>query len=133
MKRKTYTIHEFLTNEHHKELKKIDQFIGHIKRNKKLYLQLIVILAFIGLNTGISFADGIATTLAKIDRAGNNFLRIAKGIGYWAILIKGVTEVIKSGMEGDKETAVKIVLRYVLIYAVLFFFPVALRMVEEVF
>lgn len=133
MKRKTYTIQEFLADEHHKEQSIIDKFVGHISKNKKLYLQLVVILAYIGLNTGISFADGITTTLVKIDKAGNNFLRISKGIGYWAILIKGVTEVVKSGMEGDKETAIKIVLKYVMIYAVLFFFPVALRMVEDIF
>lgn len=129
MKRKTYTIHEFLADEHKKELKTIDKMIGHIRRNKKLYAKLVITLALFCFSTQIS----IATDLSGLDIAGNRVLVIVRRVGYWIILIKGINELIHTAMQGDTNGLGKTIMKYVLIYAALFFMPWALRQVEGVF
>lgn len=107
-----YKFGEFRTE---KEISYINKAIGHLKRNKKKYMQAVVILAYIMFfNPDISFAADkvvemgdkiirkiqlyagiIATVMAAIELAGelikggrNHFQIIFKyGVGYIALLL----------------------------------------------
>jgi len=71
--------------------------------------------------------------LAKIEAGGQRILNIVRTIGFWLILIKAIAEVVKAGLNGDRNAITQIIITYVLIYASLFFLPWALRLVEEIF
>ena len=75
----------------------------------------------------------LAQDLARIDEGGQRILEIVRRIGYWLILLKCLSELIKAGLEGDTKSLGKIVMTYVLIYGALFFVPYALRLVEGIF
>ena len=130
---RTYTIQQFLANEHHKELKIIDHVIGHLMKNKELYMQIVFILALVGLRCDISYAGGIDTLLNKVDAIGINWLKVVRRGGYWLIAIKGSAEVVQTGMNGDSQTAIKIVIKYLLLYASLFMLIYGLDAIKEGF
>jgi len=126
---KTYTFQEFAYLQKKRKMNFIDKGIEHIKKNEMLYKQLVVTLALIGFITNTSFASGEN----KIDAAGNRILVVVRRIGYWVILIKCISELIKNAMNGDIHGVGRTVMLYVIIYGCLFFVPWALRLVEGVF
>ena len=99
---------------------------------KKIVITLIIITTIMLCWTLTIFA-GTEAQLAKVDAGGNKILTIIRRIGYWLILVKAITDVVKAGLAGDKDAIGKIVFTYVLIYGALFFIPWALRLVEGIF
>ena len=128
---KSYTIPEFFELSRKKELHKIDRMLGHIRRNEKLYKQLILFLA-IG---GICFqaTPTFAIDMTKINNLGLKGLTIVRVIGYWAILIKGLSDIVGHASQGDAKGAFSCAFRYTCIFAVLFLLPMMLDMVKEAF
>lgn len=100
---------------------------------KKMIITFIIITIVLLCWALPIFASGTEDHLAKVDAGGNKILIIIRRIGYWLILIKAITDVVKAGLAGDKEAIGKIVFTYVLIYGALFFIPWALRLVEGIF
>ena len=98
---------------------------------KKLFF-ILIIIGFLLLFTIPCFAAG-DVQLDKIDAGGNRILTIMRRIGYWIILIKAITDLIKAGIDGNKHKMGEIVFTYILIYGALFFIPWALRLVEGIF
>jgi hypothetical protein len=96
---------------------------------RKVYTSCLIAL-FIILLPIYAFA---ADEMGKLDTGGARILTIVRRIGYWIILIKGITEVVKAGLHGDKHAIGNIIMNYLLIYAALFFLPWALRLVEGIF
>jgi hypothetical protein len=74
-----------------------------------------------------------AADLGKVDAAGNRILLVVRRIGYWIILVKGLSDIIGQGMKGDVHAIGRTVMLYVILYGTLFFLPYALRLVEGVF
>lgn len=74
-----------------------------------------------------------ADQFSKIDQGGMKILTIVRRIGYWIILVKCISDLIRAGMAGDNHAVGKIIFQYVLIYGALFFVPWALRLVEGIF
>lgn len=96
----------------------------------KVLTLLIVILATF-LLPSISFASDI--DFSGLDRGMSRVLELVRRVGYWIILIKCVSELIKSGLEGDTKNLWRIMISYILIYGALFFVPFALKLIEEIF
>lgn len=90
---------------------------------------LLILFTILIILCDISFA----ADMGKVDAAGNRILNTVRGIGYWAILIKGIADVIGQGMRGELHSIGKTIMLYVILYGTLFFFPYALRLVEGVF
>lgn len=112
------------------ELEQLDKLISHIRRNKRIYTQLIIVLAIITLPR-YSFAADI--NLSKIDSFGMKALRIIRAIGYWAILVKGGADIVGHASQGDAKGAFRCAFGYVAIFAILFLFPMMLDLVKEAF
>jgi hypothetical protein len=125
---KTMTFEEFFNKT---DVRTLDKIIGHIRRNKKLYMQLVVIVAVLGLTGNTVMAAEVNT--GKIEVFGRKMLGITRSIAYWVVLLKGLYEIIGHAAKGDKKGAFQAALTYILIFAVLFLFPMGLDMVKEAF
>lgn len=77
-------------------------------------------------------AEGIDAS-SKIDAAGWKILDIARSIGYWICLVMCITEIIKTIMEGNAKNISKIMMKYALAFAALYFFPWILDLIKEIF
>lgn len=122
-----YPISNYFTDA--EEVNLLERSIAHIKRNKRVYKQLIVALAIVGLSANIGFAQG----MEKFDRAGLKFLTIARKIAYWALIIKATSDVMKKALAGDLQSISSTVIKYVIAYATLYFLPFAFSLVEDIF
>lgn len=69
----------------------------------------------------------------KIDVAGWKILNIARSVGYWVCLVMCITEIIKTIMEGNAKNITKIMMKYSLAFAALYFFPWILDLIKEIF
>lgn len=69
----------------------------------------------------------------KIDVAGWKILNIARSVGYWVCLVMCITEIIKTIMEGNAKNITKIMMKYALAFAALYFFPWILDLIKEIF
>lgn len=126
---KYYTFSEF-SQMNNSNLIKIDKLIGHIRRNKKLYTQLILIIAIITLPR---YSLAVDINLSKIDNFGMKALKIVRAIGYWAIIVKGGADIVGHASQGDAKGAFRCAFGYVTIFAILFLFPMMLDLVKEAF
>lgn len=121
-KEQTYTVHEFL------EMQRGDistenemKYILENKNFKKIISAGIGTALYIISKPSIAFAN---TGLDGLDILGNTFLTIIRRLGYWIALICAITEIIKMASQGGgKEEILKVIMKYILIYAALFLIP----------
>jgi|GEM_PF-1518054 len=121
-KEKTYTIHEFL--EMQRENDSIDNRMKYISENsnfKKIISIGMGATLYIINNPSVAFAN---SGLDGIDGLGNIFLTIIRRLGYWIALICAIAEIIKMASQGGgREEILKVIMKYILIYAALFLIP----------
>ncbi len=121
-KEKTYTIHEFL--EMQRENDSIDNRMKYISENsnlKKIISIGIGATLYIINNPSVAFAN---SGLDGLDILGNTFLTIIRRLGYWIALICAIAEIIKMASQGGgREEILKVIMKYILIYAALFLIP----------
>lgn len=121
-KEETYTIHEFL--EIQRENTIISNRMNYVSQNKS-FKHLISIgigaTLYIISNPAVAFAN---SGLDGLDILGNTFLTIIRRLGYWIALICAIAEIIKMASQGGgKEEILKVIMKYILIYAALFLIP----------
>ena len=105
-----------------------------IKSNKRFKKELIIGLAVGGfLINHSSYAFGL--DLGAIDVLGNTFLSIVRKASYWIVLILSLTEICKTALKGgnNQSEILKVIVKYLLIYASLFLMPWLFDLVEEAF
>ena len=130
MKRKeiTMTINEFMD---YTEQTKFQRLI-----NDRAFKNTIIIglaLGLVLLNTTTTYAS--EPNLNGIDKLGNTFLRLVRKGGYWICLIMGIINCVKVGLQGGDKAGdiMKVVFKYVLIFASLFLLPFLFDLVESSF
>ncbi|RDY22395.1 hypothetical protein CHF27_013715 [Romboutsia maritimum] len=129
-KYKSYTFAEYrmIQNE---DLKIVDKMIAHIKKNKKNYKRLVILVAIVLLNdTSIIFAD---TNLAAIDTLGSKMLEVVRVVGYWYSVIMCSVESIKAAMNGTTNNITSIIFKYSLLFGTFYFVPTIFDMIKTVF
>ena len=105
-----------------------------IKNTRRLEKRLVIGLAvggFIINNPSYAFA----LDLGAIDVLGNTFLSIVRKASYWIVLILSLTEICKTALKGgnNQSEILKVIVKYLLIYASLFLMPWLFDLVEEAF
>lgn len=114
-----------------KELNKLEEIATKIVENPRL--RRMTVFAIAGLNyMSVAAADAAAAT-SKIDVAGNMFLGIVQGIGYWLCLIGCIMEILKCVMNGSSKDVGRIMLKYLLIFATLYLMPWAFDLIKGIF
>lgn len=74
-----------------------------------------------------------AGDLTKVNQAGNILLTIVRTFGYWVCLIMGITEVIKSLLNGDTKSIGKIIAKYLLGFASFYALPWLMDIIKGIF
>ena len=110
------------------DLVKIDKYIGHLKRNRKQYMQLVVILALIVpgaslkayiMNVGYEIASTITMTTDIGMKAYEMGVYVAKAI----CLLGWLTESIKCVLTGTLDGLGKISIKWVSFALIVKFLP----------
>lgn len=103
----TYSVDEFLNLEKRENILSIDKAIGHIKKNKKMYLKLVASIAFclFIFNIKVVFAGSAVEVLATSDALTFSEL-MGRAEAFGTMLIKGA---VKAG---------RIIIILLMIYAI---------------
>ena len=124
-----YKFNEFSTR---KEISKLDKAIDHVKRNKKKYMLLVIVIALtIDLTTVSSFA--LAPGVAAIDAAGQKILDLSRRVGYWIAIILCSKDVLKHCMRGHVESIGSVIALYGMSFGVLYFLPWLFDLIKSIF
>ena len=123
---KVYSISEFLNQEEINELNKIDKFIGHLKRNKKVYKKLVFTVAmtmlFVQFDIRLIYAVNVDEAINKINDITKQLLRLVQVVGSSANLILVFKNVITELFRGSGNIS-KPVMNFIWIQLVLYFLP----------
>lgn len=110
-----YSVQEFLNEDEVKKLNQIDKAIGHIKRNKVMYLKLVCSIAFclFVLKLNIVFAGGkavevmatgealsFAQLMSMLEKLGKLLIKSAVKGGRIIIILLMIYAIVKDAFEG---------------------------------
>lgn len=105
------------------EPKYIDKLIGNIKRNKRLYTRLVLILALtIPSSTLTVYAGGIADIAVEL-------YQIVKDAAYGICLLGAATECVKCVVSGTVDEIGKVAIKYISFALMIKFLPRAVDMI----
>lgn len=129
----SYTFEEYRliqNKELMKDLSILDKSIAHIKRNKKKYIVLVLLVS---LTVDLSTITSFAVDTSAIDKAGNEILSLIRKVGYWVGIILCSKDVIKHCMRGHLESIGTIVAMYGMGFGVLYFLPWLFDLIKGLF
>lgn len=114
----------------------LDDEIG--KLNKKACTMLVTLIAgaLIGVEMYLNTLSVEAFNgLSAIDKLGNTFLGIFKGIAHWAIIISAFLELVKAVMKGGSNATeiLGLIFKYGLIYSSIYLIPALFDLIRTSF
>ena len=132
----TYTFEEFRNLELKKEMNRVENLLNHIKKNKSLYrkLVLIVCMMFMSgyLNPASAYMADVNAAISKLDKLGNQLLKLVRTVGYWVVLLITSKDCIAQAINGDKKGVGGAVTKGLMIMAVIYFLPELFSMMESI-
>lgn len=97
-------------------------------------LTKLVVFTISALNYPIiAKAEEDVSALSKIDSAGMMFLGIMRTLGYWLCIIFCIVEILKKLMEGNTKDMGNIVIKYLLVFAILYVLPQGMDLIKALF
>lgn len=117
-----------------KEMNRLDNLLNHLKKNRRLYLKLVMIVGMMFASGYINpvFAADVNQAIAKIDNLGNQLLKLTRVIAYWTVLLMTSKDCIKEALNGDKKRVGNVVVKGIMIMAVIYFLPELFSMMESI-
>lgn len=98
----------------------------NVRRLFKITYKILGITIGICIMTGhfsvIAYASGIDKSLAKADQMGRSIWKILLSIGYWVCAIYASKDMIADMASSDIKEIVKTAIKYLVGYALIFFF-----------
>lgn len=127
---KTYTFSEFF-NQNDAEIHKIDIIIGHIKKNKKIYLKLVLFVAISMMQLkNVTYAEDFDKSL---DKVGTQILDYLYVFAKWSCLGMGLKEMIVALLNGSNfRTASSAGMQYWLGYIFIKLYPKLFEIIAEI-
>lgn len=125
---KTYTFTEYKLMIDKKESAKIEHFLEHLKKNKKEYKRLVMLLALLMNTNIISYCASAETEISNTAMELINLLRIFAKYGCICMGIKSILEECLKGAS-FKEASTS-AMQYFLIYVLLNFYPKLFSMIK---
>ncbi|MDK2587527.1 hypothetical protein QOZ83_16940 [Romboutsia sedimentorum] len=130
-----YTVTEHIelriNKESMKDIYKIDNVIGNIKKNKKLYTRVVFYTAIVLFQMDIiSYANGFESS---IDEIGNKILSMLNLFARWGCLSMGLKEMITTLLNGGnmKQASVSGI-QYWLGYIFIKIYPTLFEMMSDI-
>jgi hypothetical protein len=109
-----------------KEMNRLDKVIGHIKRNKKLYMKLVMVVAIMFLSGYISPAHAmidVETANEKINLIGRELWKLIQTLGYWTTLLITAKKCLTDAISGNSQAVGNTVMKGVMIMAIMYYLP----------
>ena len=133
---KTYTFKEFRNLELMKEVNKVENILNHIKKHKRLYRKLVLVVTMMLISGYVSptlaYGTNVDEALTRLDELGNQLLKVVRAIGYWAVLLVTSKDCIAQAINGDKKGIGSAVTKGLMIMAVIYFLPELFSMMESI-
>ena len=132
----TYTFEEFRNLELKKEINRVENLLNHIKKNKRLYRKLVLIVCMMlmsgYLNPVSAYVADVNAAISKLDKLGNQLLKLVRTVGYWVVLLITSKDCIAQAINGDKKGVGGAVTKGLMIMAVIYFLPELFSMMESI-
>ena len=132
----TYTFEEFRNLELKKEMNRVENLLNHIKKNKSLYRKLVLIVCVMlmsgYLNPVSAYVADVNAAISKLDKLGNQLLKLVRTVGYWVVLLITSKDCIAQAINGDKKGVGGAVTKGLMIMAVIYFLPELFSMMESI-
>ena len=132
----TYTFDEFRNLELKKEMNRVENLLNHIKKNKSLYRKLVLIVCMMlmsgYLNPVSAYMADVNAAISKLDKLGNQLLKLVRTVGYWVVLLITSKDCIAQAINGDKKGVGGAVTKGLMIMAVIYFLPELFSMMESI-
>ena len=133
---RVYTWDEFKNRDLIKEMNRLDNMLGHLKKNKRLYLKLTMIIAMMFMsgyiNPCFAMVTDVNQAISKINSLGTQLLQLIRVIAYWTVLITTSMNCIKEALNGNRKNVGGEITKGVMIMAVIYFLPELFSMMESI-
>ena len=119
-----------------RELGKIENLLNHLKKHRRLYLKLVLIVAMMlssgYINPAYALMVDVNQAINRINKLGNELLRLVRVIGYWTVLLITAKDCIKEALNGDKRKVSNAIVKGLIIMATLYFLPEMFSLMESI-
>ena len=113
-------------------IKMLDKSIEYIKKNKKKYMTLVILIA-LTVNLSCINAFAVAPGAAAIDAAGQKILDLVRKVGYWIGVILCSKDVLKHCMRGHLDSIGSVIAMYGMSFGALYFLPWLFDLIKNIF
>ena len=118
-----------------RELGKIENLLNHLKKHRRLYLKLVLIVAMMlssgYINPAFALVD-VNEAINRINTLGNQLLKLVRAIGYWTVLLITAKDCIKESLNGDRRNVSNAIVKGLIIMATLYFLPEMFSLMESI-
>lgn len=108
-----------------------ESFATIVTRDK--YIEKLVVISMACMLGLGKMANAAVDAEGKINQVGLTFFSIARTLGYWLCLLGCIVEILKAVSTGNNKDIAKIMMKYLLIFASLYFMPWAFDLIREMF
>lgn len=119
-----------------RELGKIENLLNHLKKHRRLYLKLVLIVAMMlssgYINPAYALMVDVNQAINIINKLGNELLRLVRVIGYWTVLLITAKDCIKEALNGDRRNVSNAIVKGLIIMATLYFLPEMFSLMESI-
>ena len=119
-----------------RELGKIENLLNHLKKHRRLYLKLVLIVAMMissgYINPAYALMVDFNQAINRINKLGNELLRLVRVIGYWTVLLITAKDCIKEALNGDRRNVSNAIVKGLIIMATLYFLPEMFSLMESI-
>ena len=118
-----------------RELGKLENLKNHLKKHRRLYLKLVLIVAMMlssgYINPAFALVD-VNEAINRINTLGNQLLKLVRAIGYWTVLLITAKDCIKESLNGDRRNVSNAIVKGLIIMATLYFLPEMFSLMESI-
>ena len=118
-----------------RELGKLENLLNHLKKHRRLYLKLVLIVAMMlssgYINPAFALVD-VNEAINRINTLGNQLLKLVRAIGYWTVLLITAKDCIKESLNGDRRNVSNALVKGLIIMATLYFLPEMFSLMESI-
>ena len=118
-----------------RELGKIENLLNHLKKHRRLYLKLVLIVAMMlssgYINPAFALVD-VNEAINRINTLGNQLLKLVRAIGYWTVLLITAKDCIKEALNGVRRNFSNAIVKGLIIMATLYFLPEMFSLMESI-
>lgn len=119
-----------------REFGKLENLLNHLKKNRRLYLKLVLIVSMMissgYINPVFAASVDVNQAIGRINTLGNELLKLIRAVGYWTVLLVTSKDCIKEALNGDRRNVSNAIVKGLIIMATLYFLPEMFSLMESI-